>query len=257
MNYYSQIFSRAVADELIEAGMVKVSSERDLYKLAEIADTVASHLTIDVTGNIPIDVGYEVADAIMKFAEETGSLVDGDNPAQENTAENAASQSKGLAALDQKRRPEGKHNVAVGDSKLNTSPGHVGKEEEHADGPGDEDAVNSVIEEREKNAAIQAILRKLSAETGAMITGDKPAQKNTAENAASQSKGLASLDQKERPEGKYLTGLGKTTMNIEAGSVGKEQPHPKSPGDETKSNSLTDMRKKQAYLQQFYRPRWY
>lgn len=81
------------------------------------------------------------------------------------------------------------------------------------------------------NAEIAQAILKIAGDEGALVTGDKPEQANTPENAASQVGGAAALDQGQRPEGKYLEGVGKTQLDTSAGEVGKLQKvdHPAGP----------------------------
>lgn len=71
---------------------------------------------------------------------------------------------------------------------------------------------------------IADVLIKVAAETGALVTGDKPSQKNTLENAAKEQPGsMAAMEQNERPQGKYHEGAGETTLDTSKGEVGKEE----------------------------------
>lgn len=246
MNYFSSIFARAVADELIDRGQLKVASQQDLEKVAAIADHVGSCLTMDTSrpDQLPADVGYEVGDAILKLADD--SLHTGDKAEQENSPENADAQVGGISAMDQEERPQGTYLEGVGKTKLDTAKGHVGKQEQPAKSPKDEEKPNSATSDREKSATVQAILAKLSGDTGSLITGDKAEQSNTPQNADAQVGGVAAMDEEERPQGSYLTGVGKTNLDTRKGHVGKEEVPAKSPKDEEKANSPIEERAKSA-----------
>jgi len=220
MSILNRAYARGVADTLIREYQLKVAS---LDLMEKVADHVGDHITFDPTVAVHPEHVREVATAIYKIAAEEGALITGDNPEQQNDPENAAVQVGGLAAMEQNDRPEGTYLEGVGQTALPAP--MVGTEvpQPAAAGNTGETADNSV----NKNAAFRALLRKLAMDEGALITGDKPEQQNTPENAAAQVGGLAALDQQDRPEGKYVVGVGNTTLNVPAAAhVGVEAPHP-------------------------------
>lgn len=87
-------------------------------------------------------------------------------------------------------------------------------------------------------------MNKAAAET-LMMGGGQHA--NTPEAAAAHDQ-MTRLDQKNRPQGTYLVGVGNTEMP-QGGVVGKELPHPKAPGaTDSTPNSVTEHSQKAASL---------
>jgi hypothetical protein len=104
--------------------------------------------------------GASLNELIRKLASgDTGSLITGDKKEQENTPSNAATQAGGLAALDEKQRPQGtyaKGEEGVGNTELDTKPGAVGKEQPQPAAPGTTDQKSNSVNEQSKSAAYLA-----------------------------------------------------------------------------------------------------
>lgn len=256
MSVLKKAYARGIAETLLNAGLLKVASVEHAEK---IADYVGERILFDPLQKVAQRHVVDVAQAILKVAEGTGSLITGDNPAQQNTLENAASQVGGLGALDQSTRPEGTYLVGVGNSEFAVPPGAVvGSEQPHPEAPGKTDAGTNSLIDHSKAASLSDIIKKIAgmkhAEgTGSLITGDNPAQQNTLENAASQVGGLGALDNMNRPTGTYLVGVGNSAFEVPPGAVvGSEQPHPEAPGKtDAGTNSLIDHSKSASYINLF------
>ena len=251
MSIFNRAYARGIAETLMREGHLKVAS----IEIAEqIADYVGDHILFDPTQKVARDHATEVATAILKVAMDEGALITGDKPEQQNDPENAAAQVGGLGALDQKDRPEGTYVLGQGQTAMDAP--MLGKEVVQPAAPANkgETATNSV----NKAAALRSILNKIAAGEGPLITGDKPEQQNTPENAAAQVGGLAALDQKDRPEGEYHKGMAKTDLGVPASAqIGEEKAHPNAPANkgETASNSVIEAIKganaKDLYVQLF------
>jgi hypothetical protein len=242
MSIFKQAYARGVTESLLRRGHLKVAS----HEIAEkIADAVGERILFDPTAaNLPPAHTAEVAAAILKEAEDTGSLVVGGDPTQANTPENAAGDDS-TAAMDQETRPEGEYLEGAGETVMPEQAAQVGLEVPHPAAPGTTDpGANSV----NKNASLSNILKKL-ADTGSLVTGGDPTQANTPENAAKDDS-TAAMDQKERPEGAYVEGAGNTALSAAGAAVGKETPA--TPGTtDAGTNSAVEASKNAAYLQLF------
>jgi hypothetical protein len=75
-----------------------------------------------------------------------------------------------------------------------------------------------------------SLMQKAAAETSAGQKAEiaKPGNKNTLSNAA-QTDGTAAIDNKARPEGTHVVGVGNTNMDTSGGEVGKVTDHPDKP----------------------------
>ena len=243
MSIFKQAYARGVAESLVRNGHLKTAS----FEVAEkIADAVGERILFDPTsGNVTPAHTAEVAAAILKEAEDTGNLVTGGDPAQANTAANAAGDDH-TAAMDQEARPQGEYLEGAGETALPAEQSaQVGLEVPHPAAPGTTDpGVNSV----NKNASLTHILKKL-ADTGNLVTGGDPAQANTAANAAGDDH-TAAMDQEARPEGAYVEGAGNTALSAAGAAVGKETPAAPATTD-AGTNSAIEASKNAAYLQLF------
>lgn len=249
MSVLKKAYARGVAETLLNSGHLKVAS---LEHAERIADSVGERIAFNPAVKVSSANALAVANAILKAAEDTGSLITGDQPAQQNTPQNAAAQVGGVAALEEKERPQGQYLEGAGNTAMPTQ--MVGMEVKHPEAPANTDGgANSV----NKSASLSEIIRKIagmktSGDTGSLITGDQPSQQNTPQAAAAVN-GLAALDEKQRPQGSYLVGMGNTELAVPAPAhVGVETPHPEAPGNTAPgSNSLIEASKSAAYVSLF------
>jgi len=195
----------------------------------------AAKMSMDLT-KTAADADYEtVAAAIAvecmdKAASETkmattGALIHGGD--KQNTPEAAASVGE-LADLDKKQRPQGAYQVAVGDTAMDTMKGHIGDLSKHPTGPHNSPAgSNSLLHDvGHKAASLDAELKKIANKLVGLHDGH---DKNKLTDAAKYDQ-LAALDQKNRPQGKYLVGQGNANFSEpQAHRVGAEMPHPNGP----------------------------
>lgn len=248
MSVINKAYARGVAESLMSSGLLKVASVEAAIK---IADHVGSQMVVDPLEGISPAHTTEIAQAIMKTAMETGSLITGDKPDQQNTPMNAASQVGALGAMDEQERPQETYHEGAGQTSQPTE--MVGLEMKHPKSPGKTDGgANSVNKAASLKEIIRSVVNKQAADTGSLITGDKSDQQNTPANAASQVGGLGALDEKQRPQGTHHTGVGKTELDVTPGAIGQEMKHPKAPGKtDGGSNSVKSMSKQSAFNQLF------
>jgi hypothetical protein len=250
-NSLMKAYVRGIAERLLATGGVKVAS---IDHAALVADTVAERCDYPIWEKAATaDLVATLADEILKLAEEP-RLIDG-KPGQENTLSNAASDAGSLASLEQSERPQGEYLEGPGKTQVDTSSGEVGRLQEHPDSS-KQDAPNSVNEDAKMAALAQKLIEKLN--EARLITGDRPDQKNTLENAAAQASGLASMEARERPTGQHLVGVGNTQMSVPAsGVVGQEQVLPPgqigSPASPAPVNSLVAESSKSASFEEQFK----
>lgn len=216
-NVLTCAYVRGITERLLSGGNVKVAS---LDHAARIADSVGSRVNYPIWEKAATaDLVAEIANEVLKVAAEGDRLVDA-APGQDNTLANAAAQAGSLADLEQKERPAGTYLEGPGSTKVDTSPGEVGKVTQAPGSPA-QDVANSANEDAKTAAALRKLLNKLSSD--ALVTGDRPEQKNTLENAAAQAGGMAAMEAEQRPTGQNLVGVGKTNLTVPpVGVVGAE-----------------------------------
>ncbi len=164
-------------------------------------------------------------DLIRKVA--ASALIDsGGTPP--NTLSDAAA-SDNIAAIENKRRPQGYANVAPGGANFSEdAASRIGKEQKQVDldTVANPSTTNSVIKATKAGSVLES-LRKLSNTMGALVTEDDPAQQNKLELSTDN---VAQMEAAQRPEGYANVGAGNANIGeVEAARVGVEQPHPKQP----------------------------
>jgi len=178
------------------------------------------------------DLASSIAVACMeKAAEEVkiaagGALVmggdKGNDPAQ-------AAQYGEVAALDKKQRPEGAYHHGVGKTELETMHAHIGDISKNPAGPQNSPSgSNSVSRDAgsAKAAGLDAELKKIANKLVGLHDGE---DKNKLTDAA-KNHSVAALDHKNRPQGKYLVGMGNANFSEpQTHRVGYEEPHPMAP----------------------------
>lgn len=195
-------------------------------------DTVASDVAIECMQK----VAAEEELARQKLANKLVGLA-GSSP---NTL-GAAAKSDTTAELDKKNRPEGYALEGMGKSKLETMSGHVGDLTNHPKGPNTTPpGSNSLTQDASKSAALDAALK-----TAASKLVGLAGHKDNSLAAAAKTDEMAALDKKNRPDGKYLVGVGNANFSEAAAArVGHEQPHPEAPKTAPAgSNSVTQASK--------------
>lgn len=257
MSLFKQSYARGACETLIRAGLVKFASVADAEKVADVVG-----LAWDVEPSAGPVSSEKVAGLIIALLEKsanTGALITGEKGEQKNTPENAAAQVGGLAALDQKMRPQGQYAMGekgVGKTEFKIPAGsEIGTLQAHPKAPGNTDhKANSV---NSKSASLNELIRKIASGTGSLVTGHDAKQENTPTNAADEVGGTAAMDQGQRPQGEYAKGeqgVGKSEMAApaRAAAVGKEEEHPKAPGNtDHKGNSANEQSKSAAYVARF------
>jgi hypothetical protein len=172
----------------------------------------------------------EVAVACMeKAAEETkaathGGLVHGGDKG--NDAAQAATHGE-VAALDKKQRPEGAYHHGAGKTELETMKGHIGDLSKNPSGPTNTPGgSNSVSSDASKAAGLDAELKKIANK----LVGLHDGKHENAPAEAAKYDTVAQLDNKARPQGKYLVGVGNANFSEpQTHRIGHEQPHPNAP----------------------------
>lgn len=162
----------------------------------------------------------------------TGSTITGTKPEQQNTqplSENAES------IMDLANRPEGYANVGEDGVGTQEASGVGASGEEQVVqgvgmGPVGKDGSNAATEATTKVSNLRNLIKKVAMGTGSTITGTKPEQKNTPEQAA-QVTGEGAMEATERPvnyavKGEDAVGQSDMAEKIRASAVGTESAHP-------------------------------
>jgi len=209
----------------MSADLTKTAAEADYEKLA--AEVAVACM--------------EKAAAETKTATPHGALIHGGDKG--NDAAQAAQVGE-VAALDQKQRPEGAYHNGVGKTELETMQGHIGDLSKNPKGPTNSPSgSNSVAKDAgsAKAAGLDVELKKIANKLVGLHTGKN--ENSPAESAKYDT--VAKLDLKNRPEGAYLVGQGKTNIKEDAAArIGKEQPHPMAPKNSPSgTNSVIDASK--------------
>jgi hypothetical protein len=202
------------------------------------------------------DIGEIAGEAAVALMQKSASEKQANDPklvgagADHSNKLDDAAKTDSIAALDNKARPVGKYQVAMGDTALDASKGNIG----HLGKPTVETNLkpsgsNSITQGKE--AALRSILEKHANK----LVGLHDAKKN---NLANSPDPLAKLDAKHRPEGYAHVGQGNANFSEDqAARIGLEKkPDVKpnlSPGG---SNSITEASKvseeqEKAYLAVF------
>ena len=205
----------------------------ELTKMAAEADyeTVAAAIAVECMEKAAYETKAATSGALIHGGDK------GNDPAQ-------AAQHGEVAALDQKQRPQGAYQVAMGDTALKTLQGHIGDLSKNPKGPANSPSgSNSVSSDAgsHKAAGLDAELRKIANKLVGLHDGT---DKNKLTDAAKHDQ-LAALDQKNRPEGSYLVGVGNANFSEpQSHRVGVEMPHPKAPKNSPSgTNSIIDASK--------------
>jgi hypothetical protein len=155
-----------------------------------------------------------------------GALIHGGDKG--NDAAQAATHGE-VAALDKKQRPEGAYHHGVGNTELDTMKGHIGDLSKNPKGPANSPSgSNSVSSDAGsgKAASLDEQLKKIANKLVGLHDGE---DKNKLTDAAKIDT-LAQLDNKNRPQGKYLVGMGNANFSEpQTHRIGHEQPHPNAP----------------------------
>jgi hypothetical protein len=190
----------------------------DLTKTAAEAD----YETIAATAAVSC---MEKAASEVKQAT-TGSLVMGGDKGNDPSQ---AAQHSEIAALDKKQRPEGAYHHGMGKTELDTMKGLIGDMSKNPAGPANSPAgSNSVSKDAggAKAASLDAELKKIANKLVGLHDGK---DKNKLTDSAKHDQ-IAALDNKNRPQGTYLVGVGNANFSEpQDHRVGKEMPHPMAP----------------------------
>jgi hypothetical protein len=182
---FKKAYARGTMKALLDAGVVKIANE-DLA--AAVADQAAEGMPEQPLGEVPPEVSADLV----------ANLVDLSNSLQEG-AESAAAAA----------------NAASGGE----APGAEAPAEEATEAPPSPEEKTGAL----KNAAAR-LRRKLSADTGSTIVGDRPVQENRPENTPSAE---AKLDAKNRPGGDSYANVGEDGVGGQqdsgAGAIASER----------------------------------
>jgi len=155
-----------------------------------------------------------------------GALIHGGDKG--NDAAQAAQHGE-VAALDKKQRPEGEYHHGMGNTELDAMKGHIGDLSKNPKGPANTPGgSNSVSKDAgsAKAAGLDAELKKIANKLVGLHDGK---DKNKLTDSAKIDT-VGALDQKNRPQGKYLVGMGNANFSEPQDSrIGKEMPHPNAP----------------------------
>jgi hypothetical protein len=155
-----------------------------------------------------------------------GALIHGGDKG--NDASQAAQHGE-VAALDKKQRPEGAYHHGMGNTELDAMKGHIGDLSKNPKGPANTPGgSNSVSKDAgsAKAAGLDAELKKIANKLVGLHDGT---DKNKLTDAAKVDT-IAQLDNKNRPQGKYLVGMGKANFSEpQTHRIGHEEPHPNGP----------------------------
>lgn len=194
---------------------------------------------------------YGAADALDKIAAEEmhkaanpqGALV---GPGQEHhNTPAAAAQTDTVAAMDEKHRPQGEHQIPRGETNLPSN--QVGELKPNPQQPSNSPSGgNSLTADVHKTSSV-ALARKVA---NALI-GQPGDHKNTAAAAAAVDT-VAKLDQAQRPEGYAHVGQGNANFSEPAAArVGEEKKHPNAPAAIPGTNSVQAASKTGSYEEMF------
>ena len=157
----------------------------------------------------------------------SGALIHGGDKG--NDASQAAAVGE-VAALDKKQRPEGAYHHGVGKTELDTIGGLIGDMSKHPKGPANSPSgSNSVSQDAgsaSKQGSLDAELKKIANKLVGLHDGT---DKNKLTDSAKIDT-VAQLDNKNRPQGKYLVGVGNANFSEpQTHRIGHEEPHPNAP----------------------------
>ena len=220
------------ANQLVEASGAAPAEgeEMDPAAAAQLEEIAKESAADDIDTR-----AYKQAEAVMVKAanEGMGSTIAGGDKDNSLTASPQAE-----TAMESAQRPQGMHNLGVGNTKAPVGQGNVGTEQVPApEAPSESPSgSNSVIEQSKMGMHLRSIIQKIA--MGSTIEGG---DKGNSPQEAAGVTGEAALDQMARPEGYAVSGVGNTAMTPGSGVVGSEQPHPEQPGQSPMgANSLTE-----------------
>ena len=191
---------------------------------AELSKTAAASDYETVASDVALAC-MEKAAAEVKLSA-GGALIHGGDKG--NDASQAAQHGE-VAALDKKQRPEGAYHTGVGKTELSTIGGLIGDMSKHPKGPANSPSgSNSVSSDAgsSKAAGLDAELKKIANKLVGLHDGK---DKNKLTDAAKIDT-VAQLDNKARPQGKYLVGVGNANFSEpQTHRIGHEEAHPNAP----------------------------
>lgn len=191
---------------------------------AELSKTASEANYEELAADVAVAC-MEKAAAEVKQAT-TGALIQGGDKGNDPSQ---AAQHGEVAALDKKQRPEGAYHHGVGHTELETMQGHIGDLSKNPKGPANTPGgSNSVSKDAgsAKAAGLDAELKKIANKLVGLHDGK---DKNKLTDAAKIDT-VAKLDDKNRPQGTYLVGVGNANFSEpQSHRVGVETPHPKAP----------------------------
>jgi len=191
---------------------------QDLTKTAAEADyqELAASIAVECMEKAANEVKEATGGALIHGGDK------GNDPAQ-------AAQHGEVAALDKKQRPEGAYHHGMGNTELDAMKGHIGDLSKNPKGPANTPGgSNSVSKDAgsAKAAGLDAELKKIANKLVGLHDGT---DKNKLTDSAKIDT-VGALDQKNRPQGKYLVGMGNANFSEPQDSrIGKEMPHPNAP----------------------------
>jgi len=212
----------AVANQLIELGhALQAQAGAGGAKMASELFKIAANVAYDAAAS---EAAVSCMDKAAFEVKHGGSLMEGGDKG--NTPSDAARTDE-VAALDEKQRPQGTYQVAQGDTALDSSMGHVGDLKANPAAPKNSPAgSNSVTEDAKKAAALRELVQKHANK----LVGLHDGKNENSPAEAAKHDAVAKLDQKQRPQGKYLVGQGNANFSEpQSARVGKEMPHPNGP----------------------------
>lgn len=222
----------AIANKLIEIARALMASEGADPAQAEELGKAASECDFESTA---ADEAVALMDKAA--AEAQGALVQGGDKGNSLAQ---ATETNELAALDNKRRPEGRYVVGQGNTALDTSSGEQGHQGAPTVSPSNSPSGTNSINEDAKKAALNDALAKVANK----LVGLHSDKGNTMQQAA-QVDSVAALDLKNRPEGKYVVEQGGANFSeTQAARIGLEKKPTAAPSNSPcGSNSITQASK--------------
>ena len=194
---------------MAEAGQAGAAPAEELGKEAAAADYE----------DLAVSVAVQCMEKSAAEVKQAGALVEGGDKG--NSPEQAAQVGE-VAKLDEKQRPQGTYQVAMGDTALDTSKGHIGDLSKSDKTPKNSPEGSNSVNEDAKKAELAKIANKL--------VGLHDGKNENSPSEAAKHDTVAQLDQKQRPQGKYLVGQGNANIKEPADArIGKEMPHPNGP----------------------------
>lgn len=186
------------------------------------------------------EAAAQVMEKAAAEAKQAGALIQGGD---KGNKPEQATKTHEIAELDQKQRPQGKYQIARGDTELDTKDGLIGKGKAQPAKPKNSPAGSNSVNKDFKGASLEEQIAKIASKLVGLHDG-KNSNKETKFTAVNE---LAKLDLQNRPEGYAVVGQGNANFSEpQAARVGTEQPHPAAPKNKAEGGTNSVMQASKA-----------